>query len=320
MPKIPDLSLERDRQAKIYKILREDAERTLKQGGLSQSVEKLYRLLLSQSEMVGIIGTWMPSLDARRKIAAYQEDSLIPDGIQLWLADEVRDLILSHRSGEAVKLIEKFTLPGLIETLEPIAAKKTHLFYLLGDIWFIKFENKATWVDDTMGVRYVAKLLEHPYHDFSPADLKDAIIGIYDAGSKAVHSKDGYLMPGQKTRMVKVPANKKTIEAAFSELAEKLSIENPESRLEAQDEWRELKKVYKDDVSVALDAEGKPVFRWKRNPDSSDRSNLTQQIKSAKEKIGARLPRIKEHLKLIKTGNPMKYIPPEHTPSWFIYW
>ncbi len=245
--------------------------------------------------------SWTPSLEARRKIAQLplSEDSLRQDGLVYWLADEVRNLIISGRGYEAFKLLERVD-PFIIEKLEPSLRRENYVFYRGGDSWFVRFkdgsehQNKWALFKDEKWVRCLAFLLEHPYKDFSPRDVLE---GQY---VEKEHSD------------VHHPAERKTIEAAFRKVYEDVDGDVDGTT------WRTLKQEYKKVVRVSETKEGKLNFRWLYNPDS-DRVNVAKHIKDGKDKIKKLLPHLWGHLRYVKAGNSPRYIPPDSI-KWHIHW
>jgi hypothetical protein len=303
MPRIPStesVSRAKAHRSKIQDILRKDAERQIAQGDLDPSSERLVKWLLSQENMMA--ASWTPSLDARRKIAhlPQQEDQLVQDGLVYWLADEVRNLIISSRGYEAFKLLEKFDLT-IIEKLEPSLRREKYLFYCIGDSWFVRFKDGSKYEDkwalfkDEKWIRCIAFLLEHPYRDFSPRDVLDG-----------QHTE-------KETSDSLPTADKKTIEAAFKKVYEDEGFDEENLK------WRTIVQTYKKMVRVS-EIKGQLNFRWLFNPDS-DRANVGGYIKDGKTKIKKSLPHLWEHLnKYVKAGNSPRYIPPENTPRWYIHW
>jgi hypothetical protein len=303
MPRLPStesVSRAKAHRSKVQDILREDAERQIAQGDLDPSVERLLKWLLSQKDMMGT--SWKPSIEARRRISQlpYKEDHLRQNGLVYWLADEVRNLIISGQGYDAFKLIERFD-PFILETLEPSLRREKYLFYCIGNSWCVRFkdgskhEDKWALFKDEKWIRCIAFLLEHPYRDFSPRDILDG-----------QHTE-------KETSDSLPPSDKKTIMAAFQKVYEDEGVD------EGNFKWRKIVQTYKAMVRVS-EIKGKLDFRWLYNPDS-DRANVGGCISDGKKYIKKSLPHLWEHLnKYVKAGNSPRYIPPEKTPPWYIHW
>lgn len=336
MPKIPNFEKGEEQRKCIHGILREDAQRQLSQGLLNPAVEELLRLLISQDRMVGTIDTWMPSLDARRKIAQLTEAHLVPDGVLYWLGGEVRKLVLQGNSYQAIKLIEDFN-PSTIELLEPRLKQEKNIFYLLGDSWFIRFQDGSKHQDrwallqDKKRIRYIVHLLENPNNPLTSERLIELVEGIdsdverkswddliaaEDFIAKDLPYNDAYKRALRLIRSGR--AKRDMIEKFILETYENAQKTRDENYSDYVDKWVDLQRSIKD--IVKFDPESGRFF-WKKDKDKNRenaRTLVKKHIVEAQKEIEKKLPHLYRHLyKNIKTGVVCTYNP-ETAPEWFI--
>ena len=90
----------------------------------------------------GNINTWMPSMDAKSKLAklGLVEDAFVVGGFREWFADEIKQLILD---GELTKVIKLFNHidPSILGDLAGLSSEE-YAFVKAGTSWIVKFDNK----------------------------------------------------------------------------------------------------------------------------------------------------------------------------------
>ncbi len=323
MPRIPDFNIGQKFRDAVYRILRADATAALKAKDLSPEVERLYRLLLSQGKMVGTINTWMPSLDAQREIAALRDELMEgrcpnTNHSRVWLADTIRQLILSSQELEALSLMENICKPHILNAALHVSEKYPCLFYRIGDVWLLAYSGKKTVVKDTLGIRFIACLLESPLRDCTPRELKEAATGGVPVAQivKAQIKSEGLSI---ETYKADPPGSKKEIKAWLEQLYLELeTADSAEEKLLIAEKIKEIAKEF--NVVISESAKGPRQYRFRRTPpDDTKRSNITIQISDAIKKIKKVHAELGSHLKeAIKTGSKFRYALPGREPGFFV--
>ncbi|MGK5110842.1 MULTISPECIES: transcriptional regulator [unclassified Geodermatophilus] len=207
--------------------------------------------------------------------------------------------------------------PGGQAPLDGPSDASDNVFRRAGDYWSVVFDGQTVLVRDLKGMRYLARLLAHPGHEFHVLDLVAA-----EAGTSA---------PGATGRAAEVT------HSTFGDAGELLDAQ-------ARDAYRRRLTEIEDDIAEARemgdagraaqsDAERDFLVhelarafglggRGRRAASSSERARagVTRAIRQAIARIGEHHLELGEHLdRTIRTGTYCAYVPDPRAPAGWVF-
>jgi hypothetical protein len=343
MIKVPsenELNEQKRRWTEIHRILKEDAKRQLEDEVNTPARKNLLRLLIEQKEFIGDIDTWRPSFETKQKLSklGLVEDQLITSGesLRYWLAEEVKNQILDGNISNAIKLIDDFD-PNIIETLESSLKNEDSVFYRSGDIWFVKFQGKWATLKDSKRLCFVVYLIDNPYKGFWVHELTQLV-----EGQNLDHNHPYAAMSGKPLQDIGLSLveltiedlskdDKDNLENVVFDLWERLKAskasEDRQKRLEAENEWSSIKKLFIQEYGIQITESKKYGLSFTLRPRlkkeaEKARSNVTKNITNALKSIKKEIPALFNHLhECIETGKTCSYNPRlDRVIDWHIRW
>jgi len=196
--------------------------------------------------------------------------------------------------------------------------EEINVFRKAGDRWSIGFKGKLTVYDNIKGMDYIAYLLQYQHQEFHVLRLMELVedvvpLEISDILSKMTASELG--SQGLYKSVLSSPieifdpkteqALKRRILELEARIEEGLSV-NPEENLELEEELKFIKRVYGSSISISGRIRNiDPII-------DRARSNITQRINKAADRIGDFNEPLFQHLKAyLRTGTYLTYNPPK---------
>lgn len=191
-------------------------------------------------------------------------------------------------------------------------------FSLTGDYWTITFNNKVTNIKNTAGLRYIDRLIQlqgkeitvdNLYYTINPPDSETVDSTTPTSGNNS-YEKQGLTVSNDlgdagEALTPKVTANlKEAIESLDEEIKEAINNKDKEKQQDLEEKKGKIITYLNSNTGLGH----RP--RKVSNTIERIRSNVTQCIRRAKEKLSDTLPELQAHLDAnLKTGLSCSYSP-----------
>ena len=207
-------------------------------------------------------------------------------------------------------------------------AKNEGLFRSEGDIWTITYEDQTLRLKDFKGLKYIARLLQHPGEEFPAASLVTAVDwpnGTEDSEAGAELGAMTREQLAERNLRAGAPEDAGAMLDAQATAAYRHRLEELREELEEAKEFRNPKRIAK--AEDEIEALGKELSRaigrggrHRRDGSTSERARLsvTSAIKVAIERVAQKHSRLAAHLTAsIRTGTYCCYRPdPRSDTAW----
>jgi len=236
--------------------------------------------------------------------------------------DSFKDLNMTA-AGDAVRVGDSSRAPVRVETVEELQRILEHrekwgddqdrfVFCQLGEFWWLCYRDERALIADRKGMTVIRSLLAKP--------KQRVLFLVLDSGGQAVEKGADYATLGDKVREDELfmqavyghqgPLPKKTQERIENLIADHETAHNTEDWKRCEEIEQEIEKLWQ-----------KAQSDWSRNtllPEArKPYDRVRQNVAAAIEAISKKMPKLGEHLDLIKIGVWCEYrIPADEAPPW----